>query len=664
VFCGTLSAQQNFSEIDKHAKSAPPLVSSMYKPLTHYLCDRYSSDEEKVRAISVWIINNIRYNTRMYVSDNRKKHSPNKILRKKKAICQGYSDLFLAMCTEAGINAKTIEGYDKGAAYEPGDIFVREDHCWNAVELNDGWHLIDLTWCAGQLVPKQQYFRRFLFYAFNIPFKQKYKFNANANYHYYLTPPEEFAKDHLPVYPWWQLNSPQISIDTFEKDSTQPDTTFFTRGYFPAASVSLPDIAESTEPVAYLKRGKAAHEFNKKNFRNLAENKALYGWHWFVQSKKKKDSEIENKERYEIYDSCKTVFEEAGDAMKQYIKWSAKERSLRKLKNKEWKEKWQNANKVEIRNNRAVIQKNYRRIENLEKEIAGLREIKGNLHKEADQLSNRKTKNGKITIRSASELEPALKSMIGRPDSITAKACLLYNESDRLLQKTDTVALFITDTINAIQSVIYNKMIVRFFFEWHYKHVLDSLQLTHAKYTDRKDSLIRAMEDIIADSKIKFSENLNTVANARNIYSARLQFFEELYLHSEDSLREGRLNDSIRKSKKEWEEYDEMRADEIDNRISMLRNEKRKLNNINRHLRQESMYNRYEIYIEGKRFRHFNKQYLRFYLREKKKAVKYLKDLKSIRIYVRKEMTAVKEKIREEEKQEREDAKKASQDNL
>lgn len=55
-------------------------------------------------------------------------------VKKKKTVCQGYAELFSAMCRYAGIHNRMVIGYARG------------DHSWNMVRLSNKWYYVDVTW--------------------------------------------------------------------------------------------------------------------------------------------------------------------------------------------------------------------------------------------------------------------------------------------------------------------------------------------------------------------------------------------------------------------------------------------------------------------------------------------------------------------------------------
>ncbi len=662
LFCmQSIMAQKDYSAIDRYAKKAPPGISRLYKPLTHYLTDRYSSDDEKARSIAVWIMNNIRYDTKVYRTDKRKKLSPDRILNKRKAICQGYCDLFEAMCTEAGLNARTIVGYDKGGDYEPADIFVRDDHAWNAVNIEGKWQLLDLTWGAGYVIPKRQLFRRLLYLVFDVPFKQKYKFIKHLDFGYFFTNPDTFAIDHLPAHPWWQLTT-EKSIKAYEKDTTVKNRLAPVE-YSDGASAGIPDIDNSQEPVAYLKKALAAFKFNPKNYRILAEGKALYASKWFVQTRK--DKNMEDKKKVEVYDSCKTVVDEAKDAIKMYIHYTGEERNLRKIKNKEYQKASNSFNKDQKHHIAAETQKSTATISNTERQIAKIKAENKNLRNELSDMNRVKIpERAKKSVRIVSKDQLNFYSK-KNSDSLA----LLQNAVDTLVSQNENGRFVSLDknegNIDSLIwvncSLIYKKAITRvFFFDWNYKQAVDTLQYRHFAVTNGKDSLFAEETTLFKDIAGNEQQQTSLAAQTRNKYAQQLKFYYSLYATCTDSiLTELKLKDSCREVKVAWREYNNDRMVQNDREIQRLKSKKRAITALRRELRTEKRYNNREIYFENRRYKYFNKKYFLFYKREKKKAIVYYKNLSKLKKAIQVTDTECKKKIKEDERKEKEAVEKA-----
>ncbi|GIP34187.1 transglutaminase family protein [Paenibacillus sp. J2TS4] len=120
----------NWTEADLAVKKAEELTRN------------YKTDEEKVKAIYEYIVNNISYDyeladeiTAGYIPDI------DDTLTTGKAICYGYSTLFAAMLRSVEIPAKLVMGHSQ---------YVTEYHAWNEVYLNNEWVTIDTTIDSGK----------------------------------------------------------------------------------------------------------------------------------------------------------------------------------------------------------------------------------------------------------------------------------------------------------------------------------------------------------------------------------------------------------------------------------------------------------------------------------------------------------------------------------
>ena len=191
-------AADSFDEIDQHARNAPTHVTYDVKKLTSYLTKPATSNRQKVRSFYVWITENIAYDVRMFLhyDPNRyQKVLPNEVLKQRKAVCQGYAELFQVMCHLSDIPSRLIPGYSKGVNVEKNS-FTRADHAWNAVKIDSQWYLLDVTWGSGGLNDQLKFVKKF-------------------NESYFLTDPQTFVRDHMPIDPVWQLLDCPVSMQSF-----------------------------------------------------------------------------------------------------------------------------------------------------------------------------------------------------------------------------------------------------------------------------------------------------------------------------------------------------------------------------------------------------------------------------------------------------------------
>jgi hypothetical protein len=107
----------------------------------------------KAKTIHDWICDNIAYDADLYFTGRITAQDYVSVLKKKQAVCSGYTNLFNQMCKLANIESIGINGYSKGFGYT-GKIGNNTDHAWNAVHIGTKWYLIDVTWDAGSLDQK------------------------------------------------------------------------------------------------------------------------------------------------------------------------------------------------------------------------------------------------------------------------------------------------------------------------------------------------------------------------------------------------------------------------------------------------------------------------------------------------------------------------------
>ncbi|MFP4090707.1 MAG: transglutaminase domain-containing protein [Cyclobacteriaceae bacterium] len=239
-----------YDKIDAHARNAPDKLVTDLDKLTAYLIKPAANEREKVRAFYVWISQNISYDVdlfRRYRPGVSLQITPADVLKQKKAVCQGYSDLLKAMCEIAGIEARVIPGYSKGFGNQNRTDFSNADHAWNAVRIGGEWQLIDATWGAGGLDEKMKYISKF-------------------NDKYFLSAPEEFVKDHMPLYPMWQLLDCPVSMRAFAQGDAAIEKELSARQ---KNCIRYRDQIEAfdqmSEAESMLKLAEAAYVFNPGN---------------------------------------------------------------------------------------------------------------------------------------------------------------------------------------------------------------------------------------------------------------------------------------------------------------------------------------------------------------------------------------------------------------
>lgn len=119
------------------------------------------------------------------------------VLKRKTAVCEGYSNLFEKFCDTLKINCEVIHGYARGVGTSLTDSEnpKESNHAWNLVRINDACYLVDATWDSGYMdgkVSKQSYSTDYLFIK-----------------------PEVIIYSHYPEMNKYQLMETPVSADEF-----------------------------------------------------------------------------------------------------------------------------------------------------------------------------------------------------------------------------------------------------------------------------------------------------------------------------------------------------------------------------------------------------------------------------------------------------------------
>ena len=162
--------------------------------LAKSLCEDLNSEQEKFRVIFRWITENIEYR---YGRDGT---DANEILKKKKAVCEGYSSLLEAMCHAVELKCETVIGFAKSNPNSDIPNKMKEaDHAWNTIFLAGEWILVDATWASGTVDPKRR------------------KFEQSFQAEWFLADPNFFIHTHYPISERWLLNDVPLKKKEFKK---------------------------------------------------------------------------------------------------------------------------------------------------------------------------------------------------------------------------------------------------------------------------------------------------------------------------------------------------------------------------------------------------------------------------------------------------------------
>lgn len=215
--------------------------------LTQELMASVTNEKEKLETIFRWVAENISYNTNIFKRYGREPldamlhEEPDdtsalkslnervaiKVLKRKVAVCDGYTRLFKVLCDRAGIPNEIIPGYARTNFGNNRNRFMT-NHTWNAVFIDGKWQLTDVTWASGFISYSEDFIRHF-------------------DEYYFLTPPQQFIRDHYPEDPQWTLiTDPPLFREFY--DSPYRYGSFLKSGitfFSPAKGIIEADIGDS-----------------------------------------------------------------------------------------------------------------------------------------------------------------------------------------------------------------------------------------------------------------------------------------------------------------------------------------------------------------------------------------------------------------------------------
>ncbi len=149
--------------------------------LAHLLTDSIKEDSLKIRAIFFWMTQNIAYDIKQFRDHKSepfvtKKENEKAIdavkrwewerarttLVKRRGIASDNALLFYYLCNFSGIQCKVLAGLS-GKKNPKTGLSTNEtpnNHCWNAVRINNRWYILDVTAASGYCDDKVKVFTR------------------------------------------------------------------------------------------------------------------------------------------------------------------------------------------------------------------------------------------------------------------------------------------------------------------------------------------------------------------------------------------------------------------------------------------------------------------------------------------------------------------------
>jgi|SRR6218665_27342 len=194
---------QTAKEVDSIVRLYPKNFSST-EQLAQKIKSDFRTEFGKARAIFSWLAYNLKYDVKAflhpkplkvitYKTEEERQRKQRIVIdkrideafRKRKGVCQHYSELFDRIASQAGLETQVNIGDAKTRNYDIGRKRARVNHAWNSVKIDGVWRLIDVTWGAGY-----------------VDFEEE-KFYFSFNPVYFDVAPKIFFTEHYPEKGIW-----------------------------------------------------------------------------------------------------------------------------------------------------------------------------------------------------------------------------------------------------------------------------------------------------------------------------------------------------------------------------------------------------------------------------------------------------------------------------
>lgn len=189
--CNTMQSQaRDFSRVDATAIFYTGRFATT-QDLSARIRTDFSEPEDQLRAAYTWMIHNIAYEPKEYLTyqfqyrileeRNEKLASTReeiieRTMAGKKAVCEGYALALERICEELDIHAYVVRGDVKRDVSDIGRPF-NKNHMWLIALVNNRPIIMDPTWGAGKYLER---------------------FKKEPSYAFYEVRPEQFIKTHYP----------------------------------------------------------------------------------------------------------------------------------------------------------------------------------------------------------------------------------------------------------------------------------------------------------------------------------------------------------------------------------------------------------------------------------------------------------------------------------
>ncbi|MTH14349.1 transglutaminase domain-containing protein [Flavobacterium sp. LC2016-01] len=159
------SYSQQYSAIDSIVLKYPDFGST--EKLAERIKNDFTTEHDKARAIYSWIALNLEYDLDTFLDPPKPKEisssdsdaakqiqlqnakTAQKAFRSRKAVCEGFAQLYEHLALLSGLKCQVIHGDAKVELTDIGRRNYILNHAWNSVQVDGKWVLVDATWGQG-----------------------------------------------------------------------------------------------------------------------------------------------------------------------------------------------------------------------------------------------------------------------------------------------------------------------------------------------------------------------------------------------------------------------------------------------------------------------------------------------------------------------------------
>lgn len=278
ILCASiaLSTSLNAQVDTTNGFTAPNSVSKDHVKLTKYLCEGIEDDQLKANLIYNWITHNLTFNLKDAKKPEKQNPDVKEVLRNTNTVGNGYTNLFVAMCREANMNAVPIIGYSKKFYHNLGGDFHIAKVGLCAVLINGTWQFIDPVSGSGIISHEPKWLRKQInkISKKDVLYVEEGVFVAKYRPEFFMIPPQKVRDNFLAADPIWQLLSPPMPLSIYKGNDSVINA--FSKGAQRINNTpQLTRIGNLNEDELVMNRVQRTHQFNPNFWLDLARAKQI-----------------------------------------------------------------------------------------------------------------------------------------------------------------------------------------------------------------------------------------------------------------------------------------------------------------------------------------------------------------------------------------------------